>query len=163
ARSDNDVCRMGADGSIQLCCGPYATLTHGPILQDTAAIVGTTGTSATSSRLYAIPDGATCAPIGSGTLADFASTSPAIDANGIQGVTGPTVAADGTAVLATDDRRLIALNPDTSLRWNVPLPDQATAPPSHGAGNLLYVGTLSGDILAINVSDGSTVWTYNAG
>src|SRR5205823_2182477 len=78
-------------------------------------------------------------------------------------ITAPTIAADGTAVLATDDRQLIALRPDNSVRWNVSLPDQPTGPPSHGAGNLLYVGTLSGDILAISVSDGSTIWTYNAG
>ncbi|MFN2545929.1 MAG: PQQ-binding-like beta-propeller repeat protein [Myxococcales bacterium] len=241
ARSDNNICRMGADGSIQLCCGQYATMTHGPILQDDTAIVATTGTSDYGAHLVAIPYGTSCAPNAAGPLADFALTSPAIGPDGIlyagaaqkivveqfDGIgwaitpqvtsetphyvdapafrgrqvllatnaagtidtftftnplgapaptptstqiatlgtttTAPTIAGDETAVLATDDRHLIALRTDNFLRWNVPLPSQATAPPTHGAGGVLYVGTLSGDILAIDESDGATIWSYTAG
>jgi outer membrane protein assembly factor BamB len=49
------------------------------------------------------------------------------------------------------------------VRWTATLPDSATAPPTHGAGGLLYVGTGSGDILALSETDGSTVWTWSTG
>ena len=78
-------------------------------------------------------------------------------------ITAPTVAADGTAVVATDDRHLVALRPDNSIRWTVSLPDQATAPPTQGANDLVYLGTAGGDILAISLDDGSTVWSFSAG
>jgi outer membrane protein assembly factor BamB len=78
-------------------------------------------------------------------------------------VTSPTIAADGTTTVATDDRRVIALRPDGTVRWTATLAGNATAPPTHGAGNLVYVGTLSGDILALSLNDGSTVWSYPAG
>jgi len=241
ARVDNMVCRMGADGAVQACCGPFATLKHGPILQGTTPIVGTTGTSTTSSRLFAIVETSPACgnSVGTTTLADFGATQPGIApdgtiysgalgaivaaqfdgigwnprsttesphyqgapafrgngavllsanagtldtykfldplgspapaptttpvATGLQSVPSPTVAADGTAVFATDDPRLIALRPDNSIRWTVSLPAQATAPPSHGAGDLLYVGLLSGDILALHLADGSTAWDFPAG
>src|SRR5207302_614185 len=161
------------------------TLTSGPIRYGTTAIVGTTGTSTTSSRLFAWIDGGAIEP--SVVLGDFVSTSPGIAPDGTiysgavqkiisetfdiiwttpqtapetphykgapafrgtqvllsTGTTGaidvftpplasaptsiavagigvdvsaPTVAADGTATLTTDDRRAIALNPDGSVR-----------------------------------------------
>ncbi len=78
-------------------------------------------------------------------------------------ISSPTIAADGTAVLSTDDSHLVAVNPNGSIRWTVSLPAAATAPPSHGVGDLLYVGTVAGDILALKLADGSTAWTYSAG
>src|SRR5262249_28759432 len=78
-------------------------------------------------------------------------------------LTAPTIAADGTATAAATDRHAIALRPDGSVRWTVPLPDQATAPPTQGAGDLIYLGTLGGDVLALSLDDGATVWSYNAG
>jgi len=78
-------------------------------------------------------------------------------------ITSPTIAADGTATVATDDRRVIALRADGSVRWTATLLANATAPPTHGAGNLVYVGTMLGDILALSLDDGSTVWSYHAG
>jgi hypothetical protein len=66
-------------------------------------------------------------------------------------------------VVATEDRHLIALRPDNTVRWSILLPNQATAPPSHGAGDLVYVGTLAGDILAFRLADGATAWSYFAG
>ncbi len=240
ARSDDQVCRMSSDGTIQLCCGPYASLTSGPILQGTAAIVGTTGATTSASRLVIVQDTATCVGNPTMQLADFGSTTPALGPDGIiysgaaqamvvakwdglgwiqtpptsesshyrgqpafrgngvvllsttvgsldtfaftnplgspapaptttqvatfgVGLASPTIAADGTAVIATDDRHLIALHPDNSVRWSILLPGQATAPPSNGAGDLVYVGTLSGDILALHLSDGTAAWTYAAG
>ena len=243
ARSDNYVCRMGADGSIQLCCPANGTLTAGPILWGSDAIVGTTGTgSPASQKIIAFLDGATCNPASYGPGLDFAATSPAIGPDGniyaglVQAITvqnfdgngwsinhqltsetphyrgspafrvggavllaagpvgtadtfafvdplgaaapapvttqvapvgvtvsSPTIAADGTAVFATDDRHVVALRPDNSVRWSATLPDAATAPPTHGDGGLVYVGTAGGEILALNISDGSAAWSYQAG
>jgi outer membrane protein assembly factor BamB len=239
-RTDNQICRMGSDGTIQLCCGPFATLNGGPTLLGTTPVVSTRGTSLTSSRLYAMTDvgGGNCQTAGSKPLADFGGTMPAVGKDGIvysgasQAIatgafdsiswteratsespryrgqpairgqtvllstttsnvdayafvdpinspapppvttqipggivvlTSPTIAADGTATVATDDRRVIALRPDGTIRWTASLPDSATAPPTHGAGNLIYVGTLSGDIVALSADDGSTVWSQPAG
>src|SRR6185503_873197 len=78
-------------------------------------------------------------------------------------LTAPTIAADGTAVVATNDRHVIALRPDGSVRWTVTLTDKATAPPTQGAGDLIYLGTSGGDIEALKLDDGSTVWTWSAG
>lgn len=239
SRSDNRLCRMGADGVIQLCQATNATLTSGPILQGTTAIVATTGTATASSRLIGMPDDASGALIFSDALGDFASNTPAIGPDGIVyagasqavatarsnalnwttgrataasshyrgqpafrgnqvllattaatldafsfidplgspapsptttqvatlGVTlsSPTIAADGTAIFATGDRHLVALRPDNSIRWTVALSDQATAPPTNGDGDLVYVGTVGGDILALNLADGTTAWKYAAG
>jgi hypothetical protein len=236
---DDQVCRMGSDGLIQLCCGPFSNLTGGPALLGATPIVATTGGFTTSSRLFAVvDDGGFCNPHGSLQTADFAENRPGIASTGIiysgaaqsivaakfdgiawttratsetsryrgqpafRGqlvlssttsatidtfafvdplgapasspssvqaapfgtvVTSPTIAADGTTTVATDDRRVIALRPDGTVRWTATLAGNATAPPTHGAGNLVYVGTLSGEILALSLNDGSTVWSYPAG
>jgi len=241
ARSDGRVCTMSSSGGPPVCCALSATLTSGPILQGTTAIVGTSGSSINSSRLFAvIADTACVRVVPSRTLADFSLTTPALAPDGIiyaggaqaiaaaqfdgvgwaanlatpesshyrgqpafrgggvvllsttvgaidtftftnplggpapaptttqvrsigTAITSPTIAADGTAVVATDDRHLIALRPDNSVRWSILLPDQATAPPSHGAGDLVYAGTLSGDILALHLADGTMAWSCSAG
>ena len=239
ARTDDQLCRMGADGVIQLCQAANATLTSGPILLDTLAIVATTGTALESSRFIGMRDDQFGTLTYSNPLADFASNTPAIGpdgnvyagaaqaiatahptalnwatarattesshyrgqpafrgngvvllsnsigaldaftfsdplaspapnpvttqvASGVQGISSPTIAADGTAILATDDRHLVALRPDNSIRWTLSLSDQPTAPPTNGAGDLVYVGTVRGDILALSLADGATVWKYSA-
>lgn len=103
----------------------------------------------------------------SGALHEFAIASAAptivsIAAPGVD-VSSPTVAEDGTVTVTTTDRRVVALNPDESLRWSVQLADVATAPPAHGAGGLVYVGTAGGTILALDVRTGETVWSHAAG
>jgi outer membrane protein assembly factor BamB len=235
ARTDNKVCRIGSNGTIELCCGPYATLTSGPALLGSTPLLATTGSATTSSRLFALVQDSLCYPKSTLAIADFAGTIAAIASNGtvysganqavvaaqfdglawnahatpesphyrgqpairsgavlfsttaatidsfafttliaptpttIQvanvgtTITSPTIAADGTLTVATDDRRVIALRPDGSVRWTATLPDSATAPPTHGAGGLLYVGTGSGDILALSETDGSTVWNWSTG
>jgi outer membrane protein assembly factor BamB len=238
ARADNQVCRIGSNGTIEFCCGPYATLTGGPALFGSTPLVATTGSATTSWRLFAVIDigGGHCNAPATFMRADFAGAVPAIGPDGIvysganqaimaarfdtltweaqttselphyrgqpafrrgavllstgaaatidsfaftsltastvtttqvanvgTTITSPTIAADGTLTVATDDRRVIALRPDGSVRWTATLPDSATAPPTHGAGGLLYVGTGSGDILALSETDGSTVWTWSTG
>ena len=49
----------------------------------------------------------------------------------------------------------IALRPDGTVRWTTTLLSNATAPPTHGAGNIVYVGTMLGDIIALSLDDGS--------
>jgi outer membrane protein assembly factor BamB len=235
ARADNQVCRIGSTGTIELCCGPYATLTSGPALFGSTPLVTTTGSATTSTRLFAIVQDSLCYPKSTLAIADFVGTTAAIASNGtvysganqavvaaqfdglawnahatpesphyrgqpafrsgavlfsttastidsfafttltapppttIQvasvgtTITSPTIAPDGTLTVATDDRRVIALRANGSVRWTATLPDSATAPPTHGAGGLLYLGTGSGDILALNETDGSTVWTWSTG
>jgi hypothetical protein len=73
----------------------------------------------------------------------------------------PTIAADGT-VLVAYDKSLYATAPDGSIRWSrIFHDDQLTAPPAAGAGGILYAGMQSGQILAISVADGSTIWSYD--
>lgn len=78
-------------------------------------------------------------------------------------ISAPTIAADGTATVTTSDSRVIAVNPNGVIRWDALLPAPAAAPPAHGAGDLVYVGTISGQILALDLRSGSTVWSYDAG
>lgn len=240
--SDNQLCRMGADGLVQVCRSPGATLTSGPILQGSKPIVATTGSALFSSIFFGVLDDVDATKTVTNKLADFASNMPAIGpdgivysgaaqavataqlnagnwttgiattessryyrgqpafrgggvvilasstgaidtftfinplaspapspvttqvASGIQGISSPTIADDGTALLATDDRHLIALPADKSLpRWSILLPDQLAAPPTNGSGGIVYAGTVLGDILALNLADGSTLWKFSAG
>lgn len=78
-------------------------------------------------------------------------------------ISAPTIAADGTATVTTSDSRVIAVNPNGVIRWDAILPAPATAPPAHGSGDLVYVGTISGQILALDLRSGSTVWSHDAG
>ena len=242
--SDNQLCRMGADGLVQVCRTPGATLTSGPILQGSEPIVATTGSATFSSIFFGVLDDAYATKTVTNKLADFASNMPAIGPDGIVysgaaqavataqlnagnwttgiataesshyyrgqpafrgggvvllstgpsgaldifafsnplvspasapttiqaapvGVTllSPTIADDGTALLATDDRHLVALPADKSLppRWSILLTDQLAAPPTNGSGGVVYAGTVAGNILALSLADGSTLWKFSAG
>lgn len=240
SRTDNQVCRMAADGTLRACCGPYATLGGGPILSSETAFVATSGSTATGQRLYAILDTGTasCQGVGSTQLGNFALTAPGIGPQGdlfagaaqavvaaqfdgigwnarvtaeapqylgspaFRGaevllstsastldaftfgdpisspapapssstvaalgtrISAPTIAADGTAVFATEDQHVVALSSSGALRWSALLPDPITAPPTQGAGDLIYAGTSGGQIYALSLADGSTVWSYTAG
>ncbi len=111
-------------------------------------------TTAATADVFAFTD-----PLGSPAPAPTTTTIAALGTT----ITSPTIAGDGSAVFATDDRHLIALRPDDSIKWTVTLPDVASAPPSHGKGGLLYVGTVGGDVLALSEADGSAVWSFAAG
>jgi hypothetical protein len=240
-RADDKVCRMGLDGSIRLCCGPFPTLTGGPILLGSAPIVSTKGAGSLAARLVAVLDsGGSCGPVPFTTNINFGAAVPAIGLDGIvysgasQGIvaakfgdsawidgratpetpiyrgqaalhgssvlvsttsatidtfasvpynagapaptpttvqaapagrviSSPTLAEDGTVTVATDDKKIVAVKTDGSIRWTATLPDNATAPPTHGAGNLVYVGTAGGEIIALSADDGSLVWSQKVG
>ena len=236
--TDDMLCRLLPDGTLQACCGPFAKLTNGPILSGTTAITAT-GASTTifSQSLIAQPDfGTNCGtPIIAEKIADFTQTVPAIapdgtvyagaskavvaaqfdgfvwnpatvtaesafyvdqpafrDAGtillslfhvggfdtftfqkppttafgpvskslGTSSILAPTIAADGTALIAGDNF-LFALNADGSIRWSRVFNDQLTAPATAGAGDIVYAGMLSGQILALSLTDGATIWSYD--
>lgn len=77
--------------------------------------------------------------------------------------TSATLASDGTAVVGTQDSRLVAFTPAGAVRWSVALPSAPTAAPTQGAGDVLYVGTLDGTLFALALGDGSVLWSFAAG
>jgi len=102
ARADNQVCRIGSNGTIELCCGPYPTLTGGVALFDSTPIIGTTGTGLYSRRLLSVNDGGGfCNVQGTLNIADFAGALPviALDRRVYSGANLAVVAAqfDGSA------------------------------------------------------------------
>ena len=85
ARVDNQVCKIGLDGSLRWCCGPFATLRAGPALLGPDVIIASSGTSGTGGRLYAISDSANgCDPRPTGPpQIDFDFSAPIIAGNGL--------------------------------------------------------------------------------
>ena len=75
-------------------------------------------------------------------------------------VLAPTVAADGTALVAVD-KTLFAIALDGSIRWSRIFGSNLTAPPVAGAGDVVYAGFASGQILALSLSSGATIWSYD--
>jgi len=76
-------------------------------------------------------------------------------------LTAPTVAADGTITVGGASGRLYALRPDGST-WTATLDGVSTGPPTHGSGEVVYVGTEAGSIEARSARDGSRIWIYRA-
>lgn len=78
-------------------------------------------------------------------------------------VTTATLSEDGIAVVGSDDRHVVALNPDGTQRWSTRLADSPSAPPTQGAGGVVYVGSNDGTLTALSVASGAVLWTYAAG
>jgi len=57
------------------------------------------------------------------------------------------------------NRYLHALNPDGTLKWKVKLEGSEASTPMIGAGEVIYVGAVTGPFYAIN-SDGTIKWKY---
>ena len=71
--------------------------------------------------------------------------------------------AEGRIYLATNDRRIVALDTETGgLLWEYRVTGPVNSSPAI-AENLVYVGLRDGDILALNKSSGELEWTYDAG
>ena len=78
SQADSMVCRF-ADGAPPHCCGPYDTVTGGPALLGSTALVATSGGSQFASRLFAIDDqSGVCGRYITALLADFSGNLPAI-------------------------------------------------------------------------------------
>lgn len=71
----------------------------------------------------------------------------------------PSIAADGTVYVVSQDQRLNAVNPDGSRRWV--MGTQIKGTPAIAADGTLYVGSQAG-LKAMN-ADGSAKWTFATG
>jgi len=81
----------------------------------------------------------------------------------LDAATSATLAADGTAVVGTQDAQVVAIAPDGSVRWRIALPSPPTAAPTQGAGGVVYVGTQDGTLFALALTDGRVLWSFAAG
>ncbi len=71
----------------------------------------------------------------------------------------PAVGSDGTVYVGTFGSKLIALDSTTNgkVKWTFPTTDWVWAGPAID-NNILYFGDLSGNLYAVNASDGSSAW-----
>jgi outer membrane protein assembly factor BamB len=69
----------------------------------------------------------------------------------------PAVAAE-TFVVVAGDEMLTAVAPDSTVKWQLPLPGGFSAPPVF-AGGWLIVGAAGGDVLCLRAADGKVLWT----
>ena len=103
-------------------------------------------------------------PSTSTSLPGAATSAFATQASSASGyaVVGTTVAADGTITVATEDTRIVALDPRGNVKWTALLPARPTAAPTHGADGTLYAVDESGTMTALSAADGSVRWTFKA-
>jgi ABC-type dipeptide/oligopeptide/nickel transport system permease subunit/outer membrane protein assembly factor BamB len=72
---------------------------------------------------------------------------------------GPVVSAEGTIYVASLEGRLIALNPDASIRWEAELVDMPVGTPALGAQGQIYVA-LNGGGLSAFTAEGQKEWDF---
>jgi outer membrane protein assembly factor BamB len=74
-------------------------------------------------------------------------------------VSKPTVGPDGTLYVGTFGSNLVALDPTANgrVKWTFPTQDWVWTGPALD-NNILYFGDLSGNLYAVNASDGTSVW-----
>ncbi len=72
---------------------------------------------------------------------------------------GPVVSADGTIYVASLAGRLIALNPDASIRWDAELIDMPVGTPALGPQGQIYVA-LNGGGLSAFTPEGQKEWDF---
>jgi outer membrane protein assembly factor BamB len=73
--------------------------------------------------------------------------------------TAPCIADDGTIYVVSLDYYLHAVNPDGTMKWKTDV--GAGTSPTIGQDGTIYAG--SSNLHAINPTDGSVKWTFNAG
>ncbi len=78
------------------------------------------------------------------------------DAAGFSG--GPVVAQDGSLYIASQSRKLYALDAQGKLAWQVDLPEPPVGAPALGAAGEIYVVGNKGGIVAVK-PDGSLLWS----
>ncbi|HSB65845.1 MAG TPA: ABC transporter permease subunit [Anaerolineales bacterium] len=80
--------------------------------------------------------------------------------NDFAGLTGnPAIAADGTVYVAGLDSKLIAMNPDGSLRWQADTPLVPMGSPAIAPNGAIYLTDEKGGLSGFSV-DGALLWTY---
>jgi len=79
----------------------------------------------------------------------------------LEGAPSPTVGADGTIYMGSDDNRLYALNPDGTLKWFYQTDDQIRSSPAVGTNGTIYItsGEL-GRLYALH-ENGTLRWTFD--
>ena len=77
-------------------------------------------------------------------------------------IIGTTVGKDGTITVATEDLRIVALDPAGKQKWATTLPGRPTVAPTHGVDGTLYAVDESGTLSALSIVDGSVKWTFTA-
>jgi len=64
----------------------------------------------------------------------------------------PAIATDGTVYIGSDDKKVYALNPDGSKKWEFVAGDQIKSSPAIGTDGTIYVGSNEGKVYAIATS-----------
>jgi len=81
--------------------------------------------------------------------------------NGLDTVSSPAVATDGSVYIASGDR-LFSVNSNGTLRWSRQLDAPIPSSPAIGSDGTVYVGTYGGRLYAV-ASSGKVRWAFNAG
>jgi len=74
----------------------------------------------------------------------------------------PSVAADGTVYIHSDDGYLHAITPGGTEKWAASVPGVSYSSPAIAADGTIYIGSDNNNLYALNPSDGSVRWTFNA-
>ena len=124
-----------------------------------SSVVGPNGTVyvvSTTGRLHAFePDGT---ELWSTAATNFdVSAAPAIGAGGV-------VYLVQSSSGSSPQSRVVAVEPDGSgLKWSTSFIDNITTAPNLGESGAIYFGTDGGDLVALNVQDGSERWRFQTG
>ncbi len=115
--------------------------------------------NATSGTTYLIAvDGVTANDIGEFTLSVEDSRWQAVTGDSV--TSSPSVGADGTVYVGSNDNSFYAFNLDGSVKWSVGTKGYFdTSSAAIGPDGTIYAGSVDGVVHALN-SDGSSKWTY---
>jgi outer membrane protein assembly factor BamB len=75
-------------------------------------------------------------------------------------ITATTIADDGAIIAASNRGSVLAFSTDGALRWSF-APDGGFAGEIAVRGNLVYVGSATGRVYALDESGGAAQWTYD--
>jgi peptide/nickel transport system permease protein len=73
---------------------------------------------------------------------------------------GPVVRADGVVILAGNDKTLIALEPDGTLRWKGDLPNPPVGTPALDESGGVYVVDMDGGLTYFPFDSSTPAWTF---
>jgi outer membrane protein assembly factor BamB len=116
---------------------PPAAISHAwPMFRHDARHTGRSSYAGLAFKVYNIAGG-------------FISSSPAIDA-------------DGTVYVGSDNNKLIALNPDGTLKWSYTTNDDVVSSPALADDGTVYFGSNDKKFYALD-TDGNFKWSYPTG
>ncbi len=93
----------------------------------------------------------------------FAITSPGVTqwrATVAEEISSAAIAEDGAVIVAASGGSVYAFAPDGSRRWSF-TPQAGSSGQVAVRGNLVYVGSNSGRLYALDAANGATQWTYD--